>query len=620
MERPELNRASAPITLACCLAAAGLLVVWLSPGQPESGDGVAHYMISRFAWAHAELLLNAWGKPVFTLLSSPFAQLGTWGMALFNAIVAACTAILIVRHTTRRDAAWGWAVPVLLFTSPYYAHTLMAGLTEPLFGLLTVLVVVLVREGNWRGGLALCSFLPFTRPEYVAFVPFVVLLAMHGKRFKELAFLLIGPVLAVLLGWILLDEPLYALFDPYAGVDTYGSGALDHFVRHLDEVLGWPLAIAALLSLLVWLPALRRNGSPGYPTVQLALLTIAPACGILAVHSYVWWKGGHGSLGLLRVLATVVPLLVLFCTDTLARVFPLELRGRAWRSLAIVPLVLLGTYGLWYNARTLHLPYPETVVDRTIRSVSEKAMALREPGQRLIYTSPSIGMYTGLDPQDTNVVMQLFGPEMLRKNRGTRDGDIVIWDSHHMRVDGHLPFATILDHPRFRLLERFLPDERTTVIGDVPFEMALFRCTSTSKRTEIDTLHALNGRTTDVLLEHQGETGPDSVLTTPPTEFPLTFTYRPEPGDATPQEDLYLQAELVDVQDTAALLLVMEAMEGNERVRYEVVKVQGTALNARFSILHHTPRSVVKIYLWNQARETLRIRQLRLIRRTIRQA
>lgn len=619
MDRPGSTLPTGATTLAWCLAGAGLLVVLLSAGLPESGDGVAHYMISRFAWAHGELLLNPWGKPVFTILSSPFAQVGTWGIALFNAIVAASTATFIVRHTARIDHAWGWAVPVLLFTSPYYAHTLMAGLTETLFGALTVVVVLLVRAGRWRAALTLCSLLPFTRPEYIMFVPIVVLCAIREKRYRDLPALLVGPVLVVIFGWLLLDAPLYGLWDPYAGVDTYGTGPLGHFVRNLHQVLGGPLAIATPLALLVWGPTLRRAGPAKWPIIQLAILTIVPAFGIVAVHSYAWWKGGHGSLGLLRVLATMVPLVVMFCCDTLARMFPLQHRGPLLRWSGGVTLALAGVLGLWYTGWTLRLPYPETSVDRTIRTASEKAMELLGPGERLIYTSPSIGLHTGLDPQDTTLVMQLFGPMMLEKNRGTRSGDIVIWDSHHMRVDGHVPFRMLMDHPRFRLLERIVPDEQGVVIGEVPYEMALFRCTPTRKDLEVDTLYELNGLSEGVQVERAGEIGKDGILTTSPVEFPLTFNFRPEVGSATAQEEIEVQAEIQGVQDTAALLLVMEALEGSERTSYQAAGLQGTHLNARLSVLHHTPRSIVKIYLWNQRWEALQVTRFRLIRHTVRQ-
>ena len=75
--------------------ALGVAAVWMrhrSTGILESGDGIQHYQIARYAWQHHELFLHSWGKPLFTLLSSPFAQLGIWGMTIFNALCFVATA------------------------------------------------------------------------------------------------------------------------------------------------------------------------------------------------------------------------------------------------------------------------------------------------------------------------------------------------------------------------------------------------------------------------------------------------------------------------------------------------------------------------------------------------
>ena len=49
------------------------------PGHPDAGDGVNHYQHARYAWQHAEVALSQWGKPVFSLLASPFSMLGLTG-------------------------------------------------------------------------------------------------------------------------------------------------------------------------------------------------------------------------------------------------------------------------------------------------------------------------------------------------------------------------------------------------------------------------------------------------------------------------------------------------------------------------------------------------------------
>lgn len=615
--RPSI---AAPLTLACCLAGITLLVTSFSTGLPESGDGVAHYMIARYMTAHPALVLDSWGKPLFTLLAAPFTLLGMAGTTLFNALVALCTAYLLMRHIARIDAPWAWVVPLLLATAPFYAHTVMAGLTEPLFGALTVAAALLAIHGRWRPALIITSFLPFSRPEYVAFTPMMVLVAMVARRWKDLPWLFAGPVLMVIAGTLLTGVPMMAFRDPYMGVDTYGSGTAFHFIRQLDQVLGVPLLLLLLVAVVAWPVLWWRGSEQRQVLLRTALLTAVPAAGILLVHSYAWWKGGHGSLGLLRVLATMVPLLVLFCGDTLARALPLARRSYRVHAAALGLLVIglsAGTYGV---GATLRLPYEETAVDRTIRVVALRAMELHEPGQRLVYTSPSIGLHTGLDPMDTALVMQLFDPIMLESNKGTREGDLLIWDSHHMRMDGHLPFSVIRDHPRFRLLERIRPEGTPVDIAGIPFEMALFRCTSTRKFRSADTLFVSGGVPRDGLtMELFGKTSPEGWLICDTVEFPLTLTLQVDSSAQRVEEDLLLSAMLAPVQDTAALVMVVEEVSKGERLVYETAKSEADAFHLRQALLTRPGGSVLKIYLWNRAKEPLVVERLYLERRSTEQ-
>ena len=155
-------------------AALVVLLRRLSTGIPESGDGVMHYLIARFSWQHPHLLLDHWGKPLYTLFASPFAQLGPWGMALFNALcfVATCWAADAILKS--RSALGRWLFAPLLICMPVYGAMVFAGLTEVLFGLLALLAVCALWNERYMLAMILASFLPFARPEYVAVLPFLV--------------------------------------------------------------------------------------------------------------------------------------------------------------------------------------------------------------------------------------------------------------------------------------------------------------------------------------------------------------------------------------------------------------------------------------------------------------
>ena len=73
----------------------GIIFYWLftlylyqkSEVPVEPGDGITHYQIAHYAFKYPGNFLKHWGKPIFTLLTAPFAQLGFVGMILFNLLV-----------------------------------------------------------------------------------------------------------------------------------------------------------------------------------------------------------------------------------------------------------------------------------------------------------------------------------------------------------------------------------------------------------------------------------------------------------------------------------------------------------------------------------------------------
>ena len=87
----------AAYALALLLGIALLLLHSANEGLLEMGDGVQHYQIARFSWRHPELFLDLWGKPLFTLLASPFAQFGHTGVVVFNTVVAVISGLIGVR-------------------------------------------------------------------------------------------------------------------------------------------------------------------------------------------------------------------------------------------------------------------------------------------------------------------------------------------------------------------------------------------------------------------------------------------------------------------------------------------------------------------------------------------
>jgi ABC-type cobalt transport system substrate-binding protein len=70
------------------------VISYLSTGTYGGADDIVHYRFARYSFSHPQFFLNHWAKPVFTLLSSPFAQFGFFGIKIFNLIIGSLTAFL----------------------------------------------------------------------------------------------------------------------------------------------------------------------------------------------------------------------------------------------------------------------------------------------------------------------------------------------------------------------------------------------------------------------------------------------------------------------------------------------------------------------------------------------
>ncbi len=69
----------------------------VSPGFNGGADSITHYQISKFSWKHHYLFMDQWGKPLFNILFSPFAQLGFKVVNIVNILLIFWGAYLSVR-------------------------------------------------------------------------------------------------------------------------------------------------------------------------------------------------------------------------------------------------------------------------------------------------------------------------------------------------------------------------------------------------------------------------------------------------------------------------------------------------------------------------------------------
>lgn len=617
----DKSRDTGPIVLAFALAATPLLVRVLSPGVPEAGDGVLHYQYARWCWQHPALLLDLWAKPVFTLLASPFAQLGAWGVVLFNVLCAAATAIgigMIVRGRVAR-----WLAPLALLTAPVYFHTVLSGMTEVLFGAATIGVVWLLRKERVKQALMLASFMPLMRPEWIAFIPCVVAYAAWHRTWRQLPWLLLGSTAYAVGSFVAFGEPLrFFLRDPYAGVKAYGTGASDHFVRHMDEVLGIPLIVLLLAAIALW-PFVRGKSKPQRRVFTgMALLTIAPALVILFIHSYAWWKGGHGSLGLLRVLGTGIPLVVLFVLHTAseaASAWGGLLRARATARWALIGTVslLLGSCGIASLIHHVQIPVQQSAEQEMLLRTGKRVQELDTMGRYVVYQDPFIAYAAGLDPFASTPPRMIWSVEKSQVGLGMGIGDLLVWDAHFGPNEGKLPLERVMNDPLMRMIEMVVPTGYVDVSGEYPMEVYIFRRLPGQRLVSSDTLYALGDASP---LVARFEQAPCVEPTTGVTcftegEFPFTLEALPLEGTNKLFDEITLHGELATApRDTISLFVVFVENQGNKQLRYHQLCIKEASFHLTVRVPQRPAGSTNKLYIWNRRAHPLALRSLVLTR------
>jgi Gpi18-like mannosyltransferase len=272
-------------------------------GSYGGGDGIRHFLVSKWSWQHPDLFLYHWGKPFFTLLTSPFSQFGLEGIKLFNVISGTLTcflAYLIAGKLSYKSPSW-----IIVFSafSPIYIMCINSGLTEPLFALILTLCIYLFINSQYLTATILLSFLPFVRSEGNMMLPLFAMILLLRGQWKYLPLLAFGTVAYSIVGYFHYKDIFWIITkNPYTGsnYDIYGQGELLHFVKAYDLILGLPLTILFCIGLALGAVYFFSNFKSAFRQKNLILEEFVLVYGAFIVyfvaHTIFWWKGLYGSL------------------------------------------------------------------------------------------------------------------------------------------------------------------------------------------------------------------------------------------------------------------------------------------------------------------------------------
>lgn len=319
----------------CAAASAAMLFLFDDSCQIDGGQ---HYLFARWAWAHNELFVGVWSRPLFTFLYAFPALIS------FRAARALTVLICLAIGWQTWRLAEDFKMPraplsiALLFLQPSFFLFCADTMTEPIFALVYIIALRLHNRGNTTAGMIIASLMILARPEgfFLGLLWAVWVLRIHsgqaphnilltiGKTFVaiksairnlqsaiKLLFLATGAFVWWLAALLLTGDPLFIKHNwptnwPITGT-IYGAHGLIAYPSRLPEVVGLfllPVFMYGLIKLLrqrqlftitssflllfvlhTILRAYGLLGSAGYPRYMVA---ISPAIALITLAG---WNG-----------------------------------------------------------------------------------------------------------------------------------------------------------------------------------------------------------------------------------------------------------------------------------------------------------------------------------------
>lgn len=458
----------------------------------DSGDGIRHYFVSRYCWYHPELLLYSWGKPFFTLISSPFSQFGLAGITVFNILCGLGSAWFAYRTAKLLKLDYAPLVILFLFFTPVYFPTINSGLTEPFFGLVLITVVYLYFKEKYFWATVLISFLPFVRTEGNLLLPLFFLVLLYRRKYFFIPFLAFGSLLYSFIGWLYYKDWLWLISqNPYTGSnrDFYGHGPFMYFINGNYYIWGNALTILLVVGILVlffkgFVFLKNKNDEKNQFYIEELFLVFGTAAVYFFAHTLMWWKGWANSLGLIRVLAGIVPCAALvFLRGLNVLMLPFIKKIRA---VEITILVLLLFWVVKNPFEQHYYPFKLGKEEAVLKKAADWYKQSAFTNKQMYYIYPIFAHFIDIDPFDSEKYKELWGLYPTIREYGfdvIPDSTVIFWDAHFGPNECQIPLDTILNDTRFENIAEFKPDTPFTTLGGYPFEVYVFMKLSEPRAT-----------------------------------------------------------------------------------------------------------------------------------------
>lgn len=434
-----------------------LAMAFLANGTGDDGDSIAHYLFSRYAFVHPENFIEHWAKPVFVLLSAPFAQFGFIGIKIFNVTVTTLAILFTYRIARQLKIRNSWFVIVALCFAPMYLRLTLSGLTEPLFALAITMAIFLALRKHFLASALIVSFLPFIRSEGLIIIGVFAFYLIITRRYKLMPILASGHIVYSILGWFYYTDFLWVFNRMTYAVwnSSYGQGSPLTFLWGMFDFIGLPLTflfIAGTISLISNERAVFRIRRLKVFSTEEVLLVYASFFAIWLSHTIFWTFGLFNSLGLVRVLIAVAPCAAIICL----RGFNLILNVNFIASTPTMRILA----GLFLSLAVIITPFIQLDYKCSFK-LNGNQQSLQDAGKKygkqleehtIFASSPYSLIPFNCDPFDTTRSKRL---REIHSEKQFPEKSAIVWDGFYAPNEDKVALANLMEDERFELLDIF---------------------------------------------------------------------------------------------------------------------------------------------------------------------
>jgi len=485
-----LNRKLFLILFFAALTVFLVIIAFLTEGPYIGTDSVNHFYIARNAFRDPAYFLDPWGRPLYTILTSPFTLIGFIGSMLFNVAAAVLTGWLAYRIARELKPEAPLMATIMVVFTPIYTVMIFNAMTETLFGFMLMLGAWLFLRKKYYPAAIVYSLMPLVRNEGYILIPFMFLALLYVKQYKPILFLATGFVVFSLVGIPLYHDPFWLITRfPYPVAEPHPvyteRGSFFHFFRAWPYIFELPLTIFLLLGILVMAAdtifprgALTRNRM-----VQVWLVVALPFIFYFLFHTILFWQAMGSSTGRVRFISAACPLaaMIAWWGYTLIN----RILWKDW--LRIIGFLVISVWIIYTGLNRYPLPPPLGPEEKIIVEASRWLNENRKPEQRLFYTDLRIPFFMGLNGFDKDACncSWYFMPAGFK---WFRPGDILVWESHFGPNECNAPLDTFRNHPDFRLIHFIEPVRPMTTMKNRLYELYIFQRTPPGTLNDNDRL------------------------------------------------------------------------------------------------------------------------------------